>query len=119
MRYDATISGVAPVSQLFRMGGFFDLSGINRNELSGQNALRLGASYYRRIGDFVLFPAFAGVSLEVGNTWQSRGDISLKNSIVGGSFWAGISTPIGPVYVGYGRAEGGADAFYVSLGRVF
>ena len=33
--------------------------------------------------------------------------------------WAGISTPIGPVYVGYGRAEGGADAFYVSLGRVF
>jgi NTE family protein len=119
LRYDATVSGVAPVSQLFRMGGFFDLSGINRNELSGQYAARLGASYYRRIGDFVLFPAFAGVTLEVGNTWESRGDISLKSSIVGGSFWGGISTPIGPVYVGYGRAEGGADAFYVSLGRVF
>jgi NTE family protein len=119
LRYDATISGIAPVSQLFRMGGFLDLSGINRNELSGQYATRLGASYYRRIGDLALFPAFAGVSLEVGNVWQSRGDISLERSVVGGSFWAGISTPIGPVYVGYGRAEGGADAFYVSLGRVF
>jgi NTE family protein len=119
LRYDATVSGTTPVSQLFRMGGFFDLSGINRNELSGQYAARFGTSYYRRIGDLALFPAFAGVSLEVGNVWQSRGDISLKGSIVGGSFWAGISTPIGPVYVGYGRAEGGADAFYVSLGRVF
>jgi NTE family protein len=119
LRYDATVSGTTPVSQLFRMGGFFDLSGINRNELSGQYAARLGASYYRRIGDFVLFPAFAGFSLEVGNTWQSRSDISLKSSIVGGSFWGGISTPIGPVYVGYGRGEGGLDAFYVSLGRVF
>ena len=51
--------------------------------------------------------------------WQSRGDISLRGSIVGGSFWAGVSTPVGPVYVGYGRAEGGLDAFYVALGRVF
>ncbi|HVY65583.1 MAG TPA: patatin-like phospholipase family protein [Gammaproteobacteria bacterium] len=119
LRYDETVSGVAPVDSLFRMGGFFDLSGISRNELAGQHAVRIGASYYRRIGDLALFPAFAGVTLEVGNVWQSRGDISLNSSIVGGSFWAGVSTPVGPVYVGYGRAEGGLDAFYISLGRVF
>jgi NTE family protein len=119
LRYDATISGVAPVNSLFRMGGFYDLSGINRNELAGQHAVRVGASYYRRIGDLALFPAFAGVSVEVGNVWQSRHDISLRGSIVGGSFWAGVSTPVGPVYVGYGRAEGGLDAFYIALGRVF
>jgi NTE family protein len=119
LRYDATISGTAPVDALFRMGGFFDLSGINRNELSGQYAVRLGAAYYRRIGDLALFPAFAGVTVEVGNVWQTRGDISLRGSIVGGSFWAGVSTPVGPVYVGYGRAEGGLDAFYIALGRVF
>ncbi len=119
LRYDATVSGTAPVDGLFRMGGFFDLSGINRNELTGQYAVRLGAAYYRRIGDLALFPAFAGVTLEVGNVWQSRRDISLRSSIVGGSFWAGVSTPVGPVYVGYGRAEGGLDAFYIALGRVF
>jgi NTE family protein len=119
MRYDATISGTSPNSRLFRMGGFFDISGINRNQLSGQYATRLGAAYYRRIGDLALFPAFAGISLELGNVWDSREDISAPDSIFGGSFWGGVDTPIGPVYVGYGRAEGGEDAFYVSLGRVF
>ena len=119
LRWDATVSGTAADSRLFRMGGFFDISGLNRNQLSGQHATRVGAAYYRRIGDLALFPAFAGMSLEVGNVWTSREDISADDSIVGGSFWAGVDTPVGPVYVGYGRAEGGEDAFYISLGRVF
>jgi NTE family protein len=119
LRYDATISGVAPLDRLFRMGGFFDISGLNRNQLTGQYAMRVGAAYYRRIGDLVLFPAFAGVTLELGNVFQSRRDVSVHNSIVGGSFWAGVSTPVGPVYVGYGRTDQGTHAFYVSLGRVF
>jgi NTE family protein len=92
---------------------------LNRNQLFGQHATRIGASYYRRIGDLALFPAFAGVSVEFGNVWESRSDINAHDSILGGSFWAGVSTPVGPVYVGYGRAEGGEDAFYISLGRVF
>jgi NTE family protein len=118
-RYDATFSGTAADSRLFRMGGFLDLSGINRNELSGEHAARIGASYYRRVGNFTLFPAFAGISAELGNVWGSRDDISASGSILGGSFWTGIRTPIGPVYVAYGRAEGGLDAFYITLGRVF
>jgi NTE family protein len=118
-RYDATVSGEAPVDSLFRIGGFLDLSGLNRNQLTGQHAARIGASYYRRIGDLALFPAFAGVSVELGNAWDARGDIAAGNSIFGGSFWAGVDTPIGPVYVSYGVAEGGHDAFYVFLGRVF
>jgi NTE family protein len=119
LRYDTTISGEASASRLLRMGGFFDISGLNRNQLFGQHATRIGASYYRRIGDLALFPAFAGVSVEFGNVWESRSDINAHDSILGGSFWAGVSTPVGPVYLGYGRAEGGEDAFYISLGRVF
>jgi NTE family protein len=119
LRYDQTVSGTASTGRLFRMGGFMDLSGLNRNQLNGQFAARIGASYYRRIGDLALFPAFAGVSVELGNVWQRRSDISLDDTILGGSFWAGVSTPVGPVYVGYGVAEGGDDAFYVFLGRVF
>jgi NTE family protein len=33
--------------------------------------------------------------------------------------WTGVDTPIGPIYLGYGFAEGGENAFYVALGRVF
>jgi len=92
---------------------------LNHNQLYGQHATRVGAAYYRRIGDLALFPAFAGISLEFGNVWEDLDDISSADSIFGGSFWAGVDTPVGPVYVGYGRAEGGEDAFYISLGRVF
>jgi NTE family protein len=119
LRWDATVSGTAADSRLYRMGGFFDISGLNRNQLSGQHATRLGAAYYRRIGDLALFPAFAGMSIELGNVWGTREAISASDALLGGSFWAGVDTPVGPVYVGYGRAEGGEDAFYVSLGRVF
>src|SRR5690606_19833657 len=118
-RYDATVSGKAPVHRMFRMGGLFDLSGLNRNEISGQYAMRVGTSYFRRIGDLALFPAFAGVSIELGNAFESRSDISFDNSIFGVSFWAGVSTPVGPVYVGFGVAEDDNGAFYVSLGRTF
>jgi NTE family protein len=119
MRYNATVSGEAPLDRLFRMGGFLDISGLNRNQLSGQNAMRVGAAYYRRVGDLALFPAFAGVTVELGNVFDSRSEISARNSIFGASYWAGVSTPVGPIYVGYGRADNGQGAFYVSLGRIF
>jgi NTE family protein len=119
LRYDATISGTTPAYSLFGMGGFRDLSGLNSREITGQHATRLGASYYRRIGDLALFPAFVGFSVEVGNVWESRDDISLEDSIWGGALWAGVDTPAGPVFLAYGSAEGGHDAFYVFLGRLF
>ena len=119
VRYDATISGQSPIYGLFGLGGFRDLSGLHAEELTGQHVTRLGASYYRRIGDLALFPAFVGVSAEVGNAWSSRTDISLGRSIWGGSIWAGVDTPAGPVFLAYGSAEGGDDAVYVFLGRLF
>jgi NTE family protein len=119
LRYDATISGTSPAFALFGIGGFRDLSGLNSHELTGQHATRLGASYYRRFGGQELFPIYAGVSAEIGNVWQSRSDISLKDSILGGSIWAGVDTPVGPVFVAYGNAEGGDHAVYLFLGRLF
>lgn len=119
LRYDTTASGTAPIPSAYRLGGFFDLSGLNRNQLTGQQALRVGASYYRRVGNFSLFPAFAGFSVEIGNVWDRRGDVSLGDGIVGGSLWAGVDTPVGPVYAAYGLAEGGRRAVYVFLGRAF
>jgi len=118
-RYDVTSEGIAPVNSLNRLGGFLDLSGLNQNELSGQNAARVGAVFYRRINDFALLPAFAGVSLEFGNVWNHRSDISAHDSILGGSVWVGVDTPVGPVYAAYGRAEGDASAIYLFIGQPF
>jgi NTE family protein len=118
-RSETTISGQAPVFAQFGLGGFRDLSGLHAQELTGEHVTRLGASYYRRIGDLALFPAFVGISAEVGNVWNTRSDISLSDSIWGGSLWAGVDTPAGPVFLAWGSAEGGEDAFYLFLGRLF
>jgi NTE family protein len=119
VRYDATVSGQTPTYALFSLGGFRDLSGLHADELTGQHVARLGASYYRRVGDLALFPAFVGFSAEVGNTWSRRSDISGGSAIWGGSIWAGVDTPAGPVFLAYGSAEGGDDALYLFLGRLF
>ncbi len=119
VRYDSTVSGQTPIFGLFSLGGYRDLSGLHEDEITGQHVTRLGASYYRRVSDLALFPAFVGFSAEVGNAWSSRSDISLNRSIWGGSIWAGVDTPAGPVFLAYGSSEGGHDAFYVFLGRLF
>jgi NTE family protein len=118
IRYESTIEGVAPIHALPQLGGFFDLSGYAERELTGQNSGRLLGAYYRRIGNFSRMPVYAGITLEVGNVWDTRDAISLDDSLGGGSIWLGADTVVGPVYVGYGRAEGGAESFYFYVGRV-
>lgn len=119
IRFNSTRSGKSPVQNLPRIGGFFDLSGFNQNELSGQHVGRLLGAYYRRIGDIALLPAYTGATIEIGNAWNSRAAISLDNSIVAGSVWIGADTPIGAAYLGYGTAEGGISSIYVRLGSLF
>ncbi|HEX9876838.1 MAG TPA: patatin-like phospholipase family protein [Gammaproteobacteria bacterium] len=119
LRYDTTLNGEAPITSHYRLGGLFDLSGLGPQALSGQHAARIGTSFFRRLNDLALAPAFAGVSLEYGNVWDSRSAISLDDGLFGGSVWVGVDTPVGPVYVAYGKAEEGDGAYYIVLGRIF
>ena len=57
--------------------------------------------------------------MEVGNTWNDEFGSGLDTAIFGTSIWAGVDTPVGPIYAAYGHADNGQDAFYVFLGRVF
>ncbi len=117
VRYDVTTQGTAPPWGLFELGGFWDLSGFAQDELSGQNVGRLSAGYYRRIGHGRM-PLYAGVTLEKGNAWNSRDEMSIDDARSAGSLWLGADTPIGPLYVGYGLAEGDRDSFYIVIGNV-
>ena len=119
LRYDTTINGTTPIYSIFDLGGLFDLSGLDRNQLTGQHAARIGGIFYRRLNDLAVLPAFAGFSLEYGGVWEDRDAIGAAGARLGGSIWVGVDSPIGPVYAAYGRAEGGQDAFYLFLGRIF
>ena len=117
-RYDTTVDDDAPIQGLFRAGGFADLSGFNQGELTGQHVGLLRMIYLREIKDVFLLKSYLGASVEYGGVWQERGDI-FDDNILAGSVFLGLDTPIGPVYTGYGHAEGGNESVFVYLGQFF
>ena len=60
-----------------------------------------------------------GINLETGNVWQRTEDISWDNTILAGSLFLGFDTPIGPLYIGYGRTDTDREGAYVYLGPRF
>jgi NTE family protein len=119
--FDYTADGVAPVQNRFRTGGFTRLSGFTQDQLSGQQALLLRSGYYRHLGNGKLLPSYAGVSLEYGNVYEDRDDISLApgDALLAGSVFLGVDTVLGPIYLAYGHAEQGNNSIYLYLGRLF
>ena len=78
--------------------------------------------YYRLastgLGEFQM-PLYAGFSLEAGNAWATRSDISGRTLIYAGSLLVGAETYLGPLYLAYGQAEGGHHSLYIYLGHKF
>ncbi len=109
--------------QLFSLGGFLNLSGLPPQSLIGPNYAIARAIYFRKISrggeGFFEFPAYLGMSFEVGNTWEHRGDISFSSARKDGSVFVAFDTFLGPVYLGTGYDQGGTAAYYLFLGRTF
>ena len=121
VQFEYTADEVAPIQNRFRIGGFTRLSGFTQQQLSGQQVLLLRGGFYRRIGNIEWLPAYFGMSLEYGNVYEDRDDISLAtdNALLAASMFFGVDTVLGPVYLGYGHAEQGHDSVYLFLGRLF
>ena len=117
--FETTMDGTAAVQDRFRLGGFLRLSGFNNNALSGQNSALLTGVYYRRFTRLKLLPWYIGGSLELGNVWEDRDDMSVDSAIMSGSVFLGADTPIGPFYTGYGYSEGGNSSLFLFLGKAF
>jgi NTE family protein len=103
------------------LGGFLNLSGYSERSLRGNQSALARAVVYRRTGNLdALFstPIFIGMSLEAGNTWQDKRDVSFGNLIYAGSIFAGVQSPLGPVFLGLGHAAGGHTAVYLSFGSL-
>ncbi len=118
-RFDTTLDDDAPLESLFRAGGFLHLSGYRPNQLSGQQVGIASLVYYRRILDARILPGYVGASIEFGNAWQNSSDVSFSSGLFNGSVFFGADTPIGPLYLGVGFAEGGTGTAFLHLGPVF
>jgi len=111
------------IPNLFPLGGFFNLSGLAPTSLFGPNYAITRAIYFRKIGrggeGFFEFPAYIGMSLEMGNTWETRREMSFGSTHKDASLFLAFDTFLGPVYLGSGYDTAGHSAYYLFLGRTF
>ncbi len=118
-RWDTNFDSTGSLSKAFFLGGLFNLSGLNQDHVYG-NTLALGeVIYFARVLKLSkLFGSaiYTGASFEAGNAWVRRSDAGSQNLVYAGSLFMGIDSNIGPIYFGFGHAEGGMNALYFSLG---
>ena len=114
---------VTDLNLMFPLGGFLNLSGLRQDSLLGPDFGIARALYYRQIGrggpGYFDVPTYLGMSLEVGNVWQSRSEAHFNNTEKDASIFIGLDTFLGPVYLASGFDTHGNQAFYLFLGRTF
>ncbi len=119
LNYATTLDTDVTIQDFFPLGGFLRLSGLERGAISGPHAGVTRLVYYRRSGDtgsLLEMPLYFGASIEAGNAWQSRSEISFDSLIINGSLFASLDTYLGPLFIGAGFGEGGESSFYLFLG---
>ena len=79
--------------------------------------------YYRQVGrggqGFLNVPVFVGTSIELGNVWRSRSDVSASSAKTNGSVFLGLDTLLGPVYFATGFDDEGGSAYTCSWAGLF
>jgi NTE family protein len=98
-------------------GGFLRLSGLRPGQLRGQYGGVARIVAYQRLAKFnsiIGTGVYAGGSVETGNTWQDS--VTFQKLRFAGSVFLSADTLIGPLYLGYGLADGGHGTAYLSLG---
>jgi NTE family protein len=104
----------------FNLGGFLNLSGTPVGALAGSQAAYVAGLAYYRVGELPRALGrswYAGLSLEAGNAWVRRADMSAADMRKAASLFLGFDTMIGPLYLGWGHTFGGDSALYLFLGR--
>ena len=117
-RYYETTEGEAPIYAQFRAGGFARLSGFQPGELVGSHFAMVVGGYRYRFAGSGLLPAYLGMTLEYGNVAEEASDV-FDDALFNGSAYMGYRSPIGPVYLGVGAAEGGREVFFLRIGNIF
>lgn len=104
----------------FQWGGFLQQSGYSTGQLLGEELQFGRVMYYHRILPGSLFEgAYSGFSLEAGRIGNPLVPGNSEDWLKSASIFIATDSFLGPVYLGYGRAQDGNSSFYFYLGRPF
>ncbi len=119
LSYQGSPTGVLPAYDAGTLGGFNNLSGFVQNQLNGDDMRYAGVRVEKIIGRLPLGlrgDMRAGVSLETARVGTPYTETQLTGRLNSASIYLGGETPLGPVYLGYGRSDSGASSVYLFLG---
>lgn len=107
-----------PDYELFKLGGFLQLSGYKNGQLLGTE-MRFGRVVYnyRLSGGGFLDGMYVGASMEAGRIGDLAFGPERDRLRRGRSLYFALDTPVGPVYLAWGVADGGNRAAYLYLGQ--
>jgi NTE family protein len=112
-----------PLYDQFQWGGFLQQSGYATGQLLGEDMKFARLMYYHRILEGSLLEGvYGGVSFEVGQVGNPVVPGSPDGVLESACIFFGADSPIGPVYIGYGRVLNdinNSNSFYLYLGRAF
>ena len=97
-----------------------ELGAHRRIGIGGQLFGVARSGYYRRSGKLSGISGqaiYLGGWLEAGNAWATSRDLRAGDLHYAATLVIGADTYFGPVFLAYGHADGGHDAFYLSMGR--
>jgi NTE family protein len=109
----------APLESWYQMGGFTRLSGLAPAQLSGRHSALASLVLFRRLNEVRLLPAYAGLTLEAGNVWNTSSDVALDDLRYSASLFLGAESPLGPLYFAVGHSDNGDSAVYFYVGNPF
>ena len=117
--YQGSPRGTRPIYDAGSLGGFLNMSGFVRGQLSGDD-IRYGSLRAEKIigrlplglrGDMR-----AGLALEVARIGKPFTETQLHGGLQSVAIYLGGETPLGPLYFGYGRSSSGASSFHLFIG---
>jgi len=109
-----------PPTDQFQWGGFLQQSGYATGQLIGEKMSFGRLMYYQRIlRGTLLEGAYGGISLEAGKYGDPLVPGNPSGTLYSGSLFVAADTPIGPVYVGYGRGQNSNSSWYFFVGRPY
>lgn len=117
MRYHDSGDHDVPIQSLFRLGGLTRFAGYRPNERLAENYALAYAGYNYELGRVWSRPAVLGGTLEYGQTWLARQNLSDGEAEIHGSLYFSFDSWIGPMQFGYGIREGGDGVFLLEIGR--
>jgi NTE family protein len=113
------LGGGLPFYQHFYLGGLRGVSGYSVQRLRGTNFGLASVGWLHRLGGGSLpfaSRSYVGLWLDAGNVWFDDDAVRMDDVITSAAISLLLETPLGPLHVGYGRADDGNDAFHLDFG---